>query len=36
VQLRNRRWMALIPLATIALAGVLVYRKIRDLDEPPT
>jgi predicted CXXCH cytochrome family protein len=33
VEFRNRRWMALIPLGMIALVGVLLYRKIRSLDE---
>jgi predicted CXXCH cytochrome family protein len=35
----NRRWLAAIPLAMIALVGVLLYAKIRSLDReapPPT
>jgi predicted CXXCH cytochrome family protein len=31
VELRNRRWMALIPLSLIALVGALLYRKLREL-----
>jgi predicted CXXCH cytochrome family protein len=38
VEFANRRWMALIPLGAIALVGVLLYRKIRALQEedPPS
>jgi predicted CXXCH cytochrome family protein len=31
VELRNRRWMALIPLSLIALVGALLYLKLREL-----
>lgn len=32
VELRNRRWMATIPLGMIAIVAALLYRKIRALD----
>jgi predicted CXXCH cytochrome family protein len=37
VELGDRRWMAIIPLGMIAIVGVLLYRKIRTLDDdrPP-
>jgi predicted CXXCH cytochrome family protein len=37
VELRNRRWMALIPLTAIGLVALLLYFKLRDLDRtaPP-
>lgn len=33
VEFANRRWMALIPLGMIGIVAVLLYRKIRTLDE---
>ena len=33
VELGGRRWMATIPLGMIAVVGVLLYRKIRSLDD---
>jgi predicted CXXCH cytochrome family protein len=35
VQLANRRWMALIPLGAIALVGVLLWIRVRRLDDEP-
>jgi hypothetical protein len=38
VELGSRRWLALIPLGVIGMLGVLLYRKIRTLDDaaPPS
>jgi hypothetical protein len=38
VELASRRWLALIPLGVIGVFGVLLYRKIRTLDDagPPS